>query len=343
MSVETISLCVVALNEESCLPGLLEDFLAQTYPRELTEVVLVDSGSQDGTRAIMEAFAQEYGEAFLSVKVGDNPKVSQAAGWNRAIALSTGDVIARIDAHTHIPVDFAQKNMLLQQQGEYITGGICPGICQDGTPWQKTLLQAENSMFGSSVNISRRGTRKQYVKTVSLPAYRREVLDKVGPFNEELLRTEDNELSYRICQAGYRICYDPEISSSRFVRSSLRKMLRQKYGNGYWIGYTLFVCPGCVSAFYLVPLAFVLGIVLTTALALMGHPLLAYLMWAAYGVVAVGFAAVGIRKFSPWDLLLPVLFLLMHVSYGIGTAMGIGKQLWMRITGKRTAVQGDAQ
>ena len=105
------------------------------------------------------------------------------------------------------------------------------------------LLQVENSLFGSSINSSRRSEEKAYVKTMFHAAYRREVLDKVGLFNEQLLRTEDNEFHYRIREAGYKLCYDPSFGSYQYARSDFKRMVKQKYGNGYWIGLTLKVCP----------------------------------------------------------------------------------------------------
>ena len=69
-------------------------------------------------------------------------------------------------------------------------------------------------------------------------AYRRQVFDKVGFFNENLARTEDNEIHYRMREAGFKLCFDPDIISYQHIRSSLPKMLKQKYSNGLWIGKT---------------------------------------------------------------------------------------------------------
>ena len=115
-------------------------------------------------------------------------------------------------------------------------------------------------------------------------AYRKEVFEKAGNFNTKLLRTEDNEMHYRIRKAGYKLYCDPDIVSYQYARSNLRRMIKQKYGNGYWVGLTLGVCPGCISLFHLVPFAFVLGIIFTTLLLFFGFWHLAALMWMAYGI-----------------------------------------------------------
>ena len=322
----TVSLCVVAYNEEAFLPNLLCDLKSQTYPHELTEIVLVDGNSRDKTKAIMQDFASNE-SSFYSVQVLDNPERIQAAGWNVAIANAKSDVIVRIDAHTHIPTDFTAKNMALQEKGEYVTGGVRPCLIDNPNPWKQTLLEVENSMFGSSVSKGRKNTKADYVKSMFHAAYRREVFEKAGVFNTNLLRTEDNEMHYRIRKAGYKLYCDPDIVSYQYARNSFKKMIKQKYGNGYWVGFTLGVCSGCISLFHLVPFAFVLGIIFTTALAAFGFWHLAALMWTAYGVFCLTGTACNIinKKANRFTFLMPLLFLIMHLSYGIGTLIGIAK------------------
>lgn len=319
-----LSICVIAYNEEKFLPNLLADIRNQEYPHELTEVVLINSASTDGTRALMESFAGED-NGFYAVQVLDNPKKIQAAGWNVAITHATGDVIARIDAHTQLPGDYSRKVMEDIAAGEDIVGGMRPCVIENDTNWGKILLRTENSLFGSSINASRHSTEKKYVKTMFHAAYRRVVFEKAGLFNENLLRTEDNEMHYRMRQAGYRFCYDPAILSYQYARSSLKRMIRQKYGNGYWVGKTLKICPGCISLYHLVPGAFVLAIVVTTILALLGVWQLAALMWVLYGLFALGSTVLSAvnEGFNPYIFVMPLLFLILHVSYGVGTVAGL--------------------
>ncbi len=320
----TVSLCVVAYNEELFLPGLLNDLTKQTYPHELTEIVLIDSSSTDKTKRIMEDFSRKE-TSFYRVAVLDNPQKIQAAGWNVAIAHASGDVMIRIDAHTHIPADFTAKNMALQESGEYVTGGIRPCLIDRPTPWKEMLLEVENSLFGSSINRKGAKGKRGYVKTLFHAAYRKEVFDRVGPFNTKLLRTEDNEMHYRIRKAGYRILCDSDIVSYQYARGDLKKMIRQKFGNGYWIGITLGICPGCISVFHLVPFAFLIGIVFSTVAALLSFWYLSAALWIAYAAFVLSGTVCTVlkKKANRWTFLMPAIFLLLHLSYGVGTLAGL--------------------
>lgn len=324
---ELVSLCTIALDEEDYLPSLLDDIVGQEYPHERIEVVLVDSGSSDGTRALMEKFVERAArEGFAGAVVADNPRKMQAAGWNAAIAQSTGDVLIRVDAHASIPPNFVAMNMSVLAQGEMVCGGPRPTAVKSATPWRDTLHLAEESAFGSSVATYRGDAPACEVPSVFHGAYRRQVLDEVGGFDERLRRTEDNEFHYRIRLKGYRIWFDPRIRSVQYVRSSLEDMLRQKFGNGYWIGRTLFIEPHCFQLHHFVPLAFVLGIIALVAAG-------AALSWAPFAWCAAFYAllcaALSVRAASGADrrnatmAALPLVFFAIHFVYGMGTLAGI--------------------
>lgn len=321
-----VSLCIVAYNEELYIKDLLADVGSQTYPHDMMEIILIDSISTDKTKQYMTDFADAQ-QDFADIRILDNPKKKQAAGWNAALKNYKGDIIIRIDAHSRIPADFVAKNVELIRNGEYICGGKRPNVIQNSSPWGTTLLLAEQSMFGSSFADFRNSNERKYVKSVFHGAYRREVFEKAGYFNENLGRTEDNEIHYRIRKAGYRICYSPEIISYQYARSSLKSMLRQKYGNGYWVMLTLKVCPGCISIYHFVPFVFVLGIIVTTLLAMCGFPQLSILMWGLYGILAVTMSVLAIlhNKRCVEELLLPFIFLALHISYGLGSLAALFK------------------
>ncbi len=328
----TVSLCVIAYNEEKALVSLLSDIKAQDYPHEKMEIVLIDSMSTDKTAEIMAEFARED-NGFIRVKLEKNPKKIQAAGWNVAIGAAECDIVIRVDAHASIPKTFVSQNVENIESGEYVVGGQRPNIADEDTAWTNTLLLAESSMFGSSIAPYRTSQKKTYVKSVFHGAYRKEVFDKAGLFNEKLGRTEDNELHFRIREAGYKICYDPRIISYQHVRSTWRGMLKQKFGNGKWIGLTLGVCPKCMSLYHFVPFAFVLAIIVSVLCAVFGWSLPLVLLACAYGAADILMSimsVMGQKKYIHY-LLLPVIFFSLHFAYGAGTFAGLIKlPFWLK-------------
>ena len=320
----TLSLCVVAYNEQELIGNLLDNFLNQTYPKKLTEIVLIDSASTDNTRLIFDEFKKKHESEYMGIVIADNPKKILAAGWNVAIKVSHGDILIRVDAHAEIPKNFVENNVRHHEEGEMVTGGARPNIIDSSGPWKQTLLMAESSVFGSSAADFRRSGEKRYVKSLFHGAYRREVFNKIGGFNETLGRTEDNEINWRIQDAGYNLCFCPDIISYQHTRNSLKKMLKQKYGNGYWVGRTLAICPHCISLYHLVPFIFCIGIIAAIFLSFWSW-IFAAVFFGIYFAAAIAMsisAIISEKKFHPFNLLLPILFFLLHTSYGIGTIAG---------------------
>lgn len=318
-----VSFAIVAYNEEAYLLKLLNDLKEQDYPHSKIEVLLIDSMSTDNTRQIMEDFSS-CDNGFLAVKVLENPKKIIPCGHNVALDNYTGDALVRIDAHASMPSDFISKNVAVLNSGEVASGGRRPNIIDDSTPFKETLLSAEQSMFGSGFASYRNSNKKMYSSSLFCGMYKREVYDKVGRYNELLPRSEDNDMTYRIRKAGFKLCYCPDIVFYQHARSSLPKMLKQKYLNGYWIGKTMGVSPKCFSLFHFVPLAFVLAIIFTTVLAFLDLPFLAWLMWLAYFLlISVMTVAEVFKKPIVTHVFLPIVFFLLHFSYGIGTLFGL--------------------
>lgn len=328
-----VSLCTIAYNEESVLNGLFRDFSEQSYPHDKIEIILVDNASTDNTKAMMKEFARtDYG--FESVKLVDSTNKNQATAWNEALMHATGDIIIRVDAHSKIPRYFVAKNVFEINEGEDIVGGGRPNTTDGMTPWKLTLLAAEESLFGSSVADYRRAPgQKIYLDSLFHAAYKREVFEKVGGFNEDLGRTEDNELHYRMRMAGYRFCCCPEIISFQHTRNTLRAMIKQKYGNGYWIGLTSGVCFKCLNYFHFIPFVFVMALLFSLLLWLFGNPTLFAVIIAMYTmfnlVNTVG--CLMLKKPNPLFLTLPFIFPILHISYGVGTLVGLVKMpMWKK-------------
>lgn len=321
----TVSFIIIALNEEKYIQKVLNDLVEQDYPHELIEVILVDGMSSDNTKDTMITFMDKYQRNFQSISVYENLKKTLPCGWNVALANAHNDVILKVDAHAHIPKDFISKNINCLANGEDICGGYRPNIIEGKNKWNDMLLKAESSMFGSSIAGYRRNISEQYVKSVFHGAYRKKVFDDIGGFNENLSRTEDNEIHYRMRKKGYKICFNPDIVSYQLTRNTLKKMIQQKFANGYWIGKTFWICPKCLENYHFIPLIFILGIMLTTILYAFDYSLIGNMMWSSYWLLAFTIMAVTFLQngFNAYYFLLPVIFFLLHIAYGIGTLKGM--------------------
>ncbi len=326
-----VSLCVIAFNEEDNIGNLFDNIIQQDYPHELVEIILVDGNSTDNTKSLMEQF-KSSDNGFNCIKVLDNIKRIQSAGWNVAIKESSGDVIIRIDAHALIPSNFITENVQCIAEGECVCGGRRENIIKGDSFSKKVLLMAENSMFGSGVAKYRNSGKKQYVKTVAHACYKKEVFEKAGLFNEKLLRSEDNELHYRIRKNGYKICMSDKIYSQYQTRSNLKGMLKQKFGNGKWIGITTKLSPGIFSLYHYIPFVFVMvalacaalfGITFTGLIPnWLGLPFICGV--GLYLLIDVLLTFKSCSDYKEWRALfvLPFLFPLLHFAYGFGTVWG---------------------
>lgn len=320
-----ISFIIVAYNAEGHLPALLGDLLAQTVPAQDIEALLVDSASTDRTGEIMREFAER---APFETKLLQNPKRWLASGINVALREATGDAVIRLDAHARIPDDFLQENIDALELGEDIVGGAVYGA-QPKTAWEAVLTALDTSRFGGGAAPFRNSGEVRYVDTLAYALYRKSVYDKVGFYDERLRRTEDNDMHYRMQQAGYKFFFSPDIISYHAARATLSGMLRQKYGNGYWIGRTMLIQPKCFAPRHLVPAAFVLALAALLLLCPFAPaPLL--LVLAVYALFDLAFSIHGAAQAPVGKALclvaLPFLFPAIHLVYGAGTLIG----LWPR-------------
>ena len=140
-------------------------------------------------------------------------------------------------------------------------------------------------------------------------------------------------MHYRITKAGFKICYNPDIISYQHIRNNWRKMIKQKYENGYWIGLTLGICPRCFSLYHFVPLYFVLMLFLLAILFFKGikYPIiLLFIIYFCVDIIMSFLAIIKEKKYWQY-VMLPIIFLSLHLSYGVGTLWGIIKMPFWKL------------
>ncbi len=320
-----VTFIIIAYNAGKYIEKSFSCLLKQDYDLKKIEVILVDSNSTDNTKKIMMNYQKKYASKFNSFKVLDNPNKTLPNGWNVALKEAHGDAILRVDAHTTFNKDFISLNVKEIKNGASIVGGKCESITLNNTRKEKLLLIAEESIFGAGIADFRRSEEKKYVSTLAFAMYQKKVFDDVGLYNINLARTEDNEMHYRMRKKGYKFLFVPEIKTYRYARSDFKGLVKQKYGNGKWIGITMYYCPKCFSLYHFVPLFFVIGLLLSIILCFYNFPYILYLiavLYALFNIINIFLISLK-NKFHLEYLLLPIIFFILHFSYGFGTIVGL--------------------
>ena len=320
-----VSVIVGLLNEEKFLPRLIEDFKKQTYDHDEIELIFIDGMSKDSSWKILEDF-KNSNQDFYDVVLLKNPKVILSAGMNVGIKAARGECILKVDCHSHITDNFIENNVKIIEEGEDVCGGPRPNIIENADNFSKTLLLVEENMFGSGIADYRKKTTKKYVSSVFQGMYKKSIFDKIGLLDEKVGRVEDNELHYRIRKNGYKIRYSNDILSYQYTRPTLKRMLKQKYSNGYWIGKVSHIYPKAFSIFHFVPLAFVLAIIFSLCMIPITS-IFIVLLSSIYFLFTILITIMTIinNKFNITILLMPIILFLIHVYYGVGTLVGLIK------------------
>ena len=311
------------LDEEAHLVEAVQAILASSYAGPL-EVVLALGPSRDGTDTI----ASRLAETDPRVVTVPNPTGRTAAALNAAIAAARHDIIVRVDGHAVIPPDYvAVAVSTLEDTGADNVGGIMGA--EGVTDFECAVAAAMTSWFGVGGAAFHIGGGAGPALTVYLGCFRRSALERVGGFDESMVRAQDWELNHRIRATGGLIWFTPELRVSYRPRGSLRRLARQYHEYGRWRREVARRHPETVSLRYLAPPLALIAVTGGTILGVAGLAtgtrglLLGFMLPAGYAaadLIASARAARGLPgRSSRW---LPVVFATMHGAWGAGFIRG---------------------
>ena len=245
-----VSIIILMRNEMAWIDRCLGAILAQNYPADRMEVIVVDGMSDDGSYEHLVETAKRESR----LRVLRNPRKIVPSSLNLAIREARGDVIVRVDAHTEIAPDYVRvgAEVLARTSADNVGG---PMVKIGGGPVGDAIAGAMSSRFGIG-SYFQFGTAEREADTVYMGMWPRQVFEKVGLFDEELVRNQDDELSYRIRKAGGRIIVSPAMRSRYQNRQSWRKLVRQFYEYGLWKTRVLQKHPRQMSVRHYVPPGF---------------------------------------------------------------------------------------
>jgi glycosyltransferase involved in cell wall biosynthesis len=326
--VTVISAC---RNEARHIREFLDSLLQQEPLAEGWEIILADGMSTDGTASVIEEYARDHQE----IRLIPNPGKFVASGLNAAIRAAQGRIVIRMDAHTIYAPDYVQKCVeTLERTGADNVGGAARTHTIGRL--HRAIAAAYHSRFGSGGASFHDASFEGWADTVTYGCWRRETLERLGMFDETLVRNQDDELNLRLIRSGGRIWQSASIVSWYTPRSSLGALARQYFQYGFW--------KVAVIRKHRLPARWTHLVPGMLVLAQLGLPLLAALAWsfgwtpwvafalgtwlflnAAYWGAAL-LASMLAASASGWDLLplLPLTFATYHFSYGLGFLCGLG-------------------
>ncbi|MEW6323816.1 MAG: glycosyltransferase [Nitrospirota bacterium] len=318
----TVTIIMPVYNEERFLPSCLDSILAQDYPADRLEVVIIDGGSTDNSRAII----RRYQQRAPHIRLLDNPRRVIPAALNIGWRAARGEIVVRMDAHTLYDAPYVRESVRLLLS----TGAGSVGAMQraEGTTFlTRAIALATNSGFGAGNAHFRCGSTPRFVDTAYLGAWRRSTLEELRGFDEEWLVNEDYELNYRLRVRGYRVYVSPALGCRYFVRGSLASLARQYFRYGYWKAKTARVHPDSLLPRQLIPPMFVMGVVTGIVVSPSAAAWLPWLGWGlpvlyAFVATVAGLRAAWSARLS-YALILPAVFATLHVSWGSGFLAGM--------------------
>jgi glycosyltransferase involved in cell wall biosynthesis len=318
-----VSVIVPIRNEERYIAACLQSLVDQTFSSEAYEILVIEGRSSDRSRGIIEEFGRRYG----NVRCLDNPAAIAPAAMNIGIRNAAGEFIVRADGHNFYPKDYiANCVKCLEETGADNVGGPWRTVPPDDTVGAKLVAAILTNPFGVGDSRFRTSRFEGFVDTVPFGAFRRDLFDRIGMYNEKLVRNQDNELNARIRSAGGKIYQTPALTTEYHPIGNVFALLKQTYKTSQWHIFSVRQNASSMGVRHFVPAVFVLVIA-----ALLAGAFWSPLWRLGLAVLLSSYFSAGIyfsfRNSRNWGLpimcALPPVCLVFHIAYGLGTLAGL--------------------
>ena len=316
-----VSIIIPCYNEQRTIKPLLDGLLDQSFPAENMEVVIADGGSNDGTQAAIAEWQAAHPE--LQVVLIEEHTHSIPAALNSAIKASHGEFIVRLDAHSKPQNEYVARSVAALENGLGQNVGGVWDIQPGSENWiGRSIAAAAGHPIGVGDARYRFTDQAGIVDTVPFGAFRRDLIDRIGFYDETLLANEDYEFNVRVRESGGKVWLDPQIRSAYFARQSLKTLARQYWRYGYWKRQMLRRYPQTLRWRQALPPVFVFGV----GVLLLMSPFFWLARWvlaAVLGLYLVVLLAAGIQlaiknKDAAQVAGVPLAIATMHFCWGAG-------------------------
>lgn len=323
-----VSVIIPARNEEKYISKCLDSIVAQDYPKDKLEVLVIDGMSEDGTREIVKDYSRKY----PLIKILDNPKKFTPFALNIGIKEAWGEVIVRMDAHAGYEKNYISKCVShLIESGVDNVGGSIKTLPAKDTLEARAIAYSLSSLFGAASDFRVGLGEPKEVDTVFGGCFRKEIFQRVGLFNENLRRSQDLEFNLRIKKAGGKIILFPDIIVSYYPQATFGSFFKHNLGDGVWSVYPLKFIKTKFKLRHYLPLIFVTGLVSSLILGTFSGFFVAIFLFVffSYFLVALYFSLKIATKENDlrFLFLMPLVFFSRHFGYGLGSILGAIKIL----------------
>jgi succinoglycan biosynthesis protein ExoA len=330
MKDNSITFVIPFFNEKDYIEQTLNSIDRQNLKNIHLEVLLYNGKSNDHSEEVVKNFIQSSKDRKIKYRLLENPFKKTPFAFNLGIKLGTGEYIGFGGAHTEYPPDYFQNamNLFSQIQADVVGGGFTDYVPDNDTPLGHAIACLYKTPIGSGVAKYHRLRKPAYVDTVYGGFYRREIFSSIGGFNTALKKNQDNEFNARVTAGGFKIYFDPILSTEYIIKTKFTTFCSRAYSFG---NYHLETWRTNIRSFrfrHAIPGIFVIYIIVNAIMyysnlhkAIMLIPAFIYLSL----LLINSFYFSNKKGLAVGILTIPVNFI-FHLCYGMGTLLGAFKK-----------------
>lgn len=330
-----ITVIVAVKNEERYIEKCLLSLINQDFPHELYQIVVIDGMSTDRTIDIVEKYKKKYPDL---IKVYDNPKEWQAVGRNIAIQNEKeSDLITYLDGHCIADTQWLKtlfNDFQAHNNPKFAGVGSIHLSPEDESTIGKSIEQVFHTLFGGIGSSFRPVGIREEVETVPFVLFKREALEDVGLYEEDMKVGEDFTLSYKLRSVGYKLFINPKAIVYRYNRNTIYSFLIQMYNYGIAKAISGRKFPHSLNVYHYFPSVLIIFLTILGALGvyMVELRLFFYLIVLLYAVTTLTFSLITAFRKRQWAfaIVMPLLYVVEHFSYSVGFICGIFKKGWKR-------------
>lgn len=320
-----LTVIIPCYNEAKFIEKTLKSIIKSDYNKDKLKVLIYDGNSEDNSIEIIKNYVEKFN--YINLRI-NNERIAPVA-FNNGIKEADTEFIMILGAHSEVASNYFTKCVdFLQNNKKYnVVGGVLKNKGVDRI--SDSIATAMSSPFGVGGAHFRTGAKSGEVTTVAFGVYRKSVFEKVGLFNERLIRGQDGEMNHRIIKSGSKIYLLNDTSATYYVRSSFKKLFKQYFQYGYWKFILNVINKSFVSLRQIVPSLFIVLIFLTIISGIYFKTifLISISFIILYFIIAI---YQSVRLSKSWIKRLNIFFsfMVLHISYGIGYFAGIASVMF---------------